>query len=255
MPSRRAPAAFLSWPPATEAPAPPMFSLPKQWKTPPQGKLVEVEDDLLSTVADGARRMTVVRLRDGRLVAFGAVALARGEVHQLEGYGRLAFLVVPGAVHRHDAAAWKQRYPAMQVVAPAGARAQVERAVRVDTAVPAFGDGEVDFVAVPGTREREAALVVRRPGGTTLLLDGVVANARGEPGFGGRLLRLAGLAGRGPRIPRAARLRLIDDKEALRAVLLDWAQLPSLGRILASRGAPIDEQPAQALRELARSLA
>lgn len=225
-----------------------MFPPPKQWKALPEGKLVEVEADLLSA-AVGPRRMTLVRLRDGRLVAFGAVALAKGETHRVEDYGRPAFLIVPGAAHRRDAVAWKRRYPAMQVVAPAGARAKVERAVRVDTVAPAFGDAEVDFAVVPGTREREAALVVRRPSGTTLLLDGVVANA----GFGLRLLRLAGLAG-GPRIPRAAKLRLIDDEEALRAALLDWAELPSLARVLVSRGAPIDEHPAQALRELARSL-
>jgi hypothetical protein len=234
-----------------------------QWKVLPHGKLTEIDDGILTVtgeismplVADLPRRMTVVRLRGGRLVVFSAMALEENEMLALEGYGRPAFLVVPNAFHRLDAEAWKKRYPTMRVVAPEAARAKVEEAVRVDTTAPDFDDPDVDFVAVPGTHGHEAALVVRRADGTTLVLNDVIANIRGESGFGGWLLRMMGFAGDEPQIPVTTKLVLVKDKEALRAQLLQWADMASLRRILVSHGAPIEEQPARTLRDLADSLA
>lgn len=138
----------------------------------------------------------------------------------LEAYGRSAFLIVPNDHHRLDAKAWKDRYPAMQVVAPEGSRAKVEKAVPVDTASPRFDDPSVQFVAVPGTRGREAALVVRTPKGTTLVLNDLVGNIRNESGFGGWLLHMAGFAGKEAQIPRVVKMAMIEDTNALRAQLL-----------------------------------
>jgi hypothetical protein len=142
----------------------------------------------------------------------------------------------------------------MQVVAPEGARAKVEKAVPVDTTAPAFDDANVQFVTVRGTRGREAALVVRTPNGTTLVLNDVVGNIRDESGFGGWLLRMAGFAGKEAQIPRVVRMAIIDDTNSLRAQLLQWAEIESLKRILVSHGSPIEQDPQEALRKLARSL-
>jgi hypothetical protein len=49
-------------------------------------------------------------------------------------------------------------------------------------------------------------------------------------------------------------LVLIEDKEALRIQLLQWAELESLKRILVSHGSPIEDNPNQILRALANSL-
>ncbi len=232
-----------------------------QWKVLPHGRLVEIDDGLLTVtgdlpmpLVDVPRRMTVVRLRDGRLVVFSAMALHEDEMAALEGYGQPAFMIVPNAHHRLDAEVWKQRYPTLRVAAPEGARAKVEEVVAVNTVAPDFDDPDIDFVAVPGTQGHEAALVVRRKGGTTLVLNDLVGNIRGESGFGGWLLRMMGLAGDEPKIPVTARLGLVKDKEALRAQLLQWAELPALRRILVSHGVPIDDEPAQVLRELAGKL-
>ena len=73
-------------------------------------------------------------------------------------------------------------------------------------------------------------------------------------GFGGWFLRMMGFAGNEPHIPKPVKLTLIDDKAALRAQLLRWAEMDSLKRILVSHGAIIDEDPARTLRELAGSL-
>jgi hypothetical protein len=50
-------------------------------------------------------------------------------------------------------------------------------------------------------------------------------------------------------------MMLIDDTNALRAQLLQWAEIESLNRILVSHGSPIEENARQTLRDLAGSLA
>jgi hypothetical protein len=205
-------------------------------------------------LTDLPRRMTVVRLADSRLVVWSAIALDEDEMAALEAYGRPAYLIVPSDKHRLDARIWKDRYPALRVVAPEGARAKVEEIVPVDTAAPNFDDPQVQFVTVPGTRGREAALVVRTPNGTTLVLNDVVGNIRNEAGFGGWLLHIAGFAGNEAQIPKVVKMAIIEDKNALRAQLLQWAEIDSLERILVSHGSPIQGNARQTLRDLAKSL-
>jgi hypothetical protein len=234
----------------------------QQWTVLPHGKLSQIDDNILTVVGeihmplmDLPRRMTVVRLNDSRLVVFSAIALDEDEMAALEAYGRPAYLIVPSDKHRLDAKIWKDRYPEMRVVAPEGARAKVEETVPVDTDAPRFDDSNVEFVAVPGTRGREAALVVRTPKGTTLVLNDVVGNIRGASGFGGWLLQMAGFAGDKAQVPKVVRMAMIEDTNALRAQLLQWAQIETLNCILVAHGSPIEDDPRQVLRDLAGSLA
>ena len=164
----------------------------QKWTVLPHGKLSEIDHNILTVVGeihmplmDLPRRMTVVRLSDSRLVVFSAIALDEDEMAALEAYGRPAYLIVPSDKHRLDAKPWKNRYPAMQVVVPEGARAKVEEVLPVDTVAPDFDDPNVQFVAVPGTRGHEGALVVRTPNGTTLVLNDLVGNIRPGPGSRG----------------------------------------------------------------------
>ncbi|HSW06501.1 hypothetical protein [Aquabacterium sp.] len=233
----------------------------QQWTVLPHGKLSRIDDNLLTVVGeihmplmDLPRRMTVVRLNDGRLVVYSAIALDDDEMASLEAFGRPAFLIVPSDKHRLDAKIWKDRYPGMQVVAPEGAREKVQEVVHVDTTMPGFDDPNLLFVVVPGTRGREAALVVRSPQGTTLVLNDVVGNIRDASGFGGWLLRMAGFAGKEAHIPTVVKVAVIADTQALRQQLLQWAEIESLTRILVSHGSPIEDNPRQALRDLAKSL-
>jgi hypothetical protein len=234
----------------------------QQWTVLPHGKLVQSDENILTVVGqihmplmDLPRRMTVVRLVDARLVVFSAIALDEDEMSALEAYGRPAYLIVPSDKHRLDAKTWKDRYPEIQVVAPEGARAKVEETVPVGTVAPRFDDPNVQFVTVPGTRGREAALVVRTPKGTTLVLNDVVGNIRDAAGFGGWLLQIAGFAGEQAQIPAVVKMAVIDDKSALRTQLLLWSEIDTLVRILVSHGSSIEEEPRQVLRELAGSLA
>jgi hypothetical protein len=232
-----------------------------QWKVLPHGKLSRIDDTIHTVVGEIQmpmvelpRRMTVVRLRDGRLVIWSAIALDNAEMARLEAIGRPAFLIVPNDHHRLDAKAWKMRFPELQVVAPEGAREKVAEAVPVDTTSPDFGDPAVRFLAVKGTRGHEAALRIDTPNGTTLVLNDLVANIRHESGFGGWLLRLMGFAGAAAQVPAPVKLMMVKDTDAVRAQLLEWADLDRLRRILVSHGEPIEDDPRQVLRDLAAAL-
>ncbi len=233
----------------------------EQWQVLPHGKLTEIEPTILTVtgqirmpLTDFERRMTVVRLKNSRLIIFSAISLDENEMLAMEGFGRPAFLIVPNDHHRLDARTWKERYPAMEVIVPEGSRAGVETVIPVDGTHAHFEDPDVDFITVPGTREHEAALLIRTPQGTTLVLNDLVANMRASSGFGGWLLRIAGFAGDSPKIPGIVQLSLIADKAALRAQLLSWADLPDLIRIIVSHGSLIDDDPRDVLRDLADSL-
>ena len=199
--------------------------------------------------------MTIVRLRDSRLVIFNAIALDEDEMRAIEDFGRPAFLIVPNDHHRMDAKIWKERYPAIRVVAPEGAREAVEKTVPVDAIEGDFGDPDVLFVTVTGTDKRESALEVRGPDGLTLVLNDIVGNIRNASGFGGFFLRLMGFAGKEPHVPLPIKFSLIKDKAAVARQLRQWAELPSLKRVLVSHGSMIVDDPSGALRKLAASLA
>jgi hypothetical protein len=234
----------------------------ERWTVLPHGKLTRIEENILTVVGDiqmplthFPRRMTVVRLGDGRLVIYSAIALDADEMVALQEYGLPAYLIVPGDTHRMDAKIWKDRFPNMLVIAPEGARKRVEEVVHVDSSSVDFRDTRVRLVSVPGTNGHEAALVVENPTGTTLIVNHLIGNLDDRRGIRGWLLRAMGFTGEEPRITKLSERTLIKDKSAVRAQLESWAGLRSLKRIIVSHGAPIERDPGGALRKLATSLA
>jgi hypothetical protein len=234
----------------------------KEWTVLPHGKLTRLDDDLLTVVGDlhmpigeFPRRMTVVRLNDGRLIIFSAIALDEDEMAELEAYGTPAFLIVPNERHRMDARIWKDRYPALHVVAPAGARDRVAETVPVDATQAEFQDPRVRLITVPGTDERELALEVRTSGGTTLVLNELIWNIDGLPGFGGWLAGAMGMTGDEPRIPAVVKAVSVKDERALGRQLQSWSEIDRLERIVVSHGDVITDDPSGTLARLSTSLA
>jgi hypothetical protein len=227
-----------------------------EWRVFPHRRLERVSASIMTVTGELQmpltrleRRMTVIRLKNGRLVVFSAIALDDDQMQVLEDFGEPGFLVVPNPLHRNDAYIWKQRYPRLVVVAPSGARRQVEEVVPVDTSQPDFGD-EVHFLEVAGTEGRESALEVREGEHLSLVLNDIVGNLPASAGF---VLRTLGFAADRPRIPRSIRMALVKNKSALRAQLEAWARHP-IERILLSHGSPITEGASEVLRLLASSL-
>jgi hypothetical protein len=233
-----------------------------EWTVLPHGKLVQVDENILSVtgtlhmpLGDTERRMTVVRLANGSLVIYSAIALDETEMRVLDNFGTPAFLVVPNHIHRLDARAWKDRYPSTCVIAPAGSRERIEDVVPVDQSTADFGDPAVAFITVPGTGEREAALLVQSGTHLTLVINDLLFNAPTQEGFGGWIMEKLGMTGDEPHIPALVKLRQVKDKHALRHQLETWSHLPTLKRIIVSHGDIIDDDAWQVLERVAEDLA
>jgi hypothetical protein len=234
-----------------------------KWTVLPHGKLTRLDDNLLAVtglmrmppMGDVERRMTVVRLADNRLVVYSAIALDEAEMSTIERFGKPAFLVIPNDLHRMDVKIWKDRYPAMQVITPAGARAKVEEIVPVDTSTADFGDPAVRFVPLAGTGEREAALLVETGSGTTLILNDIIFNMANRPGLSGWLFKAIGLTGDEPHVAFPVRIREVKDKGALSAQLEQWSRLPNLKRVIISHGSIIANDAGSVLGRIAKELA
>jgi hypothetical protein len=233
----------------------------REWTVLPHGKLTRLEDNLLSVVGvlrmppmgEVERRMSVARLGDGRLIIYSAIALDETEMHKLEEFGTPAFLVVPNDIHRMDAKIWKDRYPALKVITPAGARRKVEGIVKVDGSEIELVDPAVQLVVVPGTDERELAMLVDAGGATTLVINDLIFNLPNRPGLSGWLFKTIGMTGDQPRLPAVIKKREVSDARALSAQFERWSHL-NLKRILVAHGNAITDQPAQVLRRIAGEL-
>ncbi len=179
------------------------------------------------------RNMTVARLADGRLVIHNAVALGESAMKELEAWGSPAFLIVPSGIHRLDAAAFKQRYPALKVFAPSGSRAKVSEVIETDGSYEDFpSDPDVRFETLEGMGGLEGAMFVRSSDGVSLVLNDAVFNMDRKRDLLGFLFTTAFGSAPGPRVSRLAKLTLVKDKKALRAALERLAELPSLTRLI-----------------------
>jgi hypothetical protein len=235
----------------------------ENWTVLPHGRITRVEDNILTVtgmlhmppMGQVQRRMTVVRLHDDRLIIYSAIALDEEEMIELETFGMPTYLIVPNDIHRMDAKIWKQRYPELIVITPAGARPRVESVVPVQASEVDFGDPSVRLLTVPGTGGGEAALVIDNASGTTLVLNDLIFNLANRPGIRGWLFKKLGMTGDEPHIPPVIKLRQIKDERLLRAQLERWAELPRLKRVLVSHGDIVADAPAQVLRRIAKRLA
>jgi hypothetical protein len=231
------------------------------WTVGPHEVLVEIDEGLTSVAGEIVmplgrfpRRMTLVRLSDGGMLIWSAIALAEPEMTRIEAMGPLRFLVVPNAGHRLDAHIFKDRYPDLKVIAPKGSAQAVGEAVAVDATDDILGDPQVSFVTVDGTAQAEAALIVRRASGTTLITNDIIGHVTHPHGLGARVMaHLFDYGVHEPSVPRTVR-RYIKEPKALAAQMRQWAELPGLTRIIVSHVDPITEAPGQVLRRLADEL-
>ena len=238
-----------------------MARINHQWQVGRHGPIEPIEPDLLSVAGEIAmplgrfpRRMTILGLSGSRTAIWSAIPLREPEMARIEALGDPAFLIVPGIAHRLDIKSWKQRYPEAKVLCPPGARAAVEEAVPVDATTDILADPSVELQTVPGTGEREAALVVRRQA-TTLVVNDILANVRHPDGIGAQIMaRLFGFGVTRPRMPRVASRMLVEDKASLAAAFGGWAAEPRLARIVVSHGDVITDRPDRVCERIAAEL-
>jgi hypothetical protein len=229
----------------------------KQWTVLPHGRLTRINERILTVVGDLKmplmqlpRRMTVVRTARRQLVIFSAIALNDTEMAELESLGEPAWLVVPSVRHRLDAPAYKQRYPALTVVAPRAGVEKIVEVVPVDTSMPDFGDPSIRYLEIAA----DSALEVECDDGLTVIVNDLIGDIHGEQGLGGWLLRTMGFAGDEPHVPGPVKLMLGKHKSEVAQQFRRWAAREDLRRIMVSHGDTIDSDPRGALRTLAASL-
>lgn len=203
------------------------------------------------------RCMTVARLTDGRLVIWSAMPLEEASMRELEAWGTPAFLIVPSALHRLDAPAYKARYPGLKVFCPRGAHKAAAQVVAVDGLLADFpADPQLSFRPLRGIRDKEGAMLVRSADGVTVVLNDALFNMPMPADFTMRVIvKLLGSAP-GPRVSRLLKLAWCDDRPAFRQSLAELAQLPDLQRVIVAHdsilsGAAAREALSAAVEQLA----
>lgn len=225
------------------------------WTVLPHKPIEKLADNLWrvsGTMPNGRiqRQMVLARMSDGRLVVHNAIALGEQEMAEMEAWGTPAILFVPNGFHRQDAAIWKQRYPKMTVVAPAGARKRVEQVVRVDQTSDEvrLADG-VELLPIDGI-PGESALRVQSGDGVSLVLCDALFNLPRRRGLIGFALAPTGKVA----VARITRWFLVKDRRAFAGSLERLAATPDLRRVLVAHGRPIEDDPAGALRSAAAQI-
>jgi hypothetical protein len=211
-----------------------------EWKVLPHGPIERLADNLWWVQGSLPRMslkrvMTIVRLKDGRLVIHNGIALDEAAMRELEAWGTPACLLVPNSWHRLDAPAYKMRYPALRVLTPRGSRAGVAEVMTVDGSYEDFpADDGVRLEPLRGVNDVEGVMLVRSADGVSVVLNDAMFNMdRKRDPLGFLFTTLLGSAP-GPRVSRLAKLSLVKDKSALKQELARFAELPDVQRVIVS---------------------
>ena len=200
------------------------------------------------------RRMSIVRLSDGRLAFHNAVPLREEEMREVERFGEPSLLLVPNRLHRLDVHAWKERYPALRIFTAAPAAHHVWEVAPVEGRwqdLPV--DPALSAHPIEGSRFGEAAFVVRSGERVSLLFGDTVMNNPGAGGLRGLALRTLGAVG-GPKVTPLTRLLAVFDRAAVARTLRRLSGLRGLCRLVPSHGAVVEEGAADGLRGAAAHL-
>ncbi len=207
------------------------------WNVLPHGPIEKLADNIWrveGTLPNMTLRrvMVLVKLADGRLLIHNGIALDETSMKEIEAWGTPAILVVPNRGHRLDAPAYKKRFPALQVLAPSGARTHVEEVLPVDATCETFPeDGTIRFEAIAGVGNSETAMWIRSGDGISLVLNDIVFNMDKKKDFLGWFFTTVMGSAPGPRVSRLAKFIFVKDKRALRADLERFAGTPNLTRL------------------------
>ena len=193
------------------------------------------------------RNMTVVRTEQGELVLYSVIAMHEEGMRALEGLGRPSVMVVPHRRHQMDAPFFKQRYPALRVLAADPARVT---SVTVDGPLTELGRFGIETYVLPGNVQEDTVMDVPIETGRALCVCETLNNIS-TSGFLSVLLRVLGPPGGGFGVPRAVRWREIRDRDALRAWLQKQSERTDLRFLLFGHGAPLTSDIPGALRRAA----
>lgn len=126
------------------------------------------------------RRMTVVRLKDGRLLLHSPNAPDHALREELDALGTVAFLIVPSAIHGRGALEMSRAYPDAKVLAAPGT-AKRRKHLRIDgtlfDAPEAAWEAELDQALLEGNSLSREVVFLHRASRTLIVTD-LVENLR-----------------------------------------------------------------------------
>jgi Domain of unknown function (DUF4336) len=201
----------------------------------------------LMSVAPIGTRMTLVRLRDGRVILISPIRLSAALAEQIRGLGVVAFIVAPNRVHHLFATQAKTAFPEAKLLAAPGLpdkRPRIPFDGLVTDVTSTDWHDELEALPIAGVPFlNEVALFHRHT--RTLILTDLCFNIRSGPWWAMLTFRLNDMWQRfGP--SRIFRL-LIRDREALRKSLdqiLRW----DFDRVIIAHGEIVENGGRQALR-------
>jgi len=228
----------------------------QRWTVLPHQPIEKLEDNLWRVegmMPDGKtqRSMVVARMQDGGLLVHNAIALAPEAMAELEAFGTPRILMVPNGFHRQDARIYKERYPDLRVICPAGARKRVEQVVKVDAVLEEGGGDDVVVIENVEGAKQEGVVTVRSGDKVSLIFCDLVLNVPRAKGVMGFALAPTGKLS----VPRVMRWIGMSNRNAIVDRLNRLADLPGLTRILVGHGRTISADPGPALKSAARELA
>jgi hypothetical protein len=226
------------------------------WQVFPHRPIEKLEPNLWRVEGDipyqkGTRVMTLAKMKDGGLLIHNAIALEDDLMKEIESWAKPSLLVVPNGFHRLDSRVYKQRYPQLKVIAPAGSRKKVAQVVPVDADyASAPSDDSVRLHHWDGTKDVEGFLEVKSNGSSTVVINDVVNNLPKMGGLFGFLLAPTGTVS----VPRLSRWMMVKNKPAFAAHLNRVAADPKLKRVIVSHGAVLSDRPGESLKTAAARL-
>ncbi|HEY4106256.1 MAG TPA: hypothetical protein VGM44_20290 [Polyangiaceae bacterium] len=230
---------------------------PRPWTVLEHSAIEVIDDNLwgvVSPVPDFPkgtgmdRRMSIVRLADGRLVFHNAVPLNEESLARVSAWGKPSILIVPMHLHMIDAHAFREKL-GLEVFTSRAAVDKVREAVPVSgTLENLVVDPSLQCEPLAGTKFGEAAWVVKSGPRASLLLCDAIQNSRPGKGFGAFMFKLMGFTGAELNTPPFYKLRAVSDRAALKRDLLRLAETPGLARLVPSHGEIVDTDAAGALR-------
>ncbi len=189
-------------------------------------------------------RMAVIRLSNGDLFIWSAIALTDALRAEVDSLGTVRHLVAPNSLHHVFIADWKRAYPDASVYAPPGLREKrKDLAFEGDlTNVPmASWAGEIDQVLMLGNVITTEVVFFHARSGTVLFTDLLQQLPAGWfSGWRALVAKWDLMVGPEPSVPRKFRLAFTD-RRAARASLEKVLSWPA-AKVLMAHGTPVREE-------------
>lgn len=201
------------------------------------------------------RNMVVYRYAERSLLLHSVVALNERAMAELEALGEPSLMVIPHWDHWAHVAAYKRRYPRIEVVCPRASLARVSRHVGVDySSEEYFPRHGIEYLLPPGIEPVEGVLEVPLGGNdVALIMNDLITNVPHQPGLYGLLLRLTGSTGR-PRVIFFVRRDLRVRRPVVKRYIESLAARREIRIVTTSHGDCLVTDVHEALAAVARSL-